>query len=161
MIACNVWCRANQNNHNFYYIIDGATVSSTVLYINEKCRIICSWETCACSIYVNNNHSTAVRCILCRQSLAHVLTNRKANGEKWMVAIAFLVRTCANGHVYFQETKSGALKKTSRYRSRSLSASSTDSYSSGKWGATFLHNFKSIPMMTFFGGIFVRSVVYG
>lgn len=30
-----------------------------------------------------------------------------------------------------QETKSGALKKTSRYRSRSLSASSTDSYSSG------------------------------
>lgn len=31
-----------------------------------------------------------------------------------------------------QETKSGALKKTSRYRSRSLSASSTDSYSSGK-----------------------------
>lgn len=32
----------------------------------------------------------------------------------------------------FQETKSGALKKTSRYRSRSLSASSTDSYSSGE-----------------------------
>lgn len=32
-----------------------------------------------------------------------------------------------------QDTKSGALKKTSRYRSRSLSASSTDSFSSGEW----------------------------
>lgn len=38
----------------------------------------------------------------------------------------------ANRCVFFQETKSGALKKTSRYRSRSLSASSTDSYSSGE-----------------------------
>lgn len=33
----------------------------------------------------------------------------------------------------FQDTKTSALKKSSRYRSRSLSASSTDSYSSGKF----------------------------
>lgn len=49
-----------------------------------------------------------------------------------------------------QETKSGALKKTSRYRSRSLSASSTDSYSSGNWISNIsLHSFaeKFIPTL--------------
>ena len=39
---------------------------------------------------------------------------------------------CVNIWISSQEAKSGALKKTSRYRSRSLSASSTDSYSSGE-----------------------------
>uniref|UniRef100_A0A6P7G3W9 Adenosylhomocysteinase-like 1 n=1 Tax=Diabrotica virgifera virgifera TaxID=50390 RepID=A0A6P7G3W9_DIAVI len=35
------------------------------------------------------------------------------------------------------DTKTSALKKSSRYRSRSLSASSTDSYSSGKYGTCY------------------------
>lgn len=45
----------------------------------------------------------------------------------WLIRMIGFIVSFEN----MQETKSGALKKTSRYRSRSLSASSTDSYSSG------------------------------
>lgn len=65
----------------------------------------------------------------------------------------------ANRCVFFQETKSGALKKTSRYRSRSLSASSTDSYSSGEKQIHLRRTFGSFHSI--FACFTFCSIVYG